>query len=188
MFAVIVMAQSYNHDYTRRKYAPSAPLQPSQYPKLRYSSDIIFGCWEMPEKAFGMKTNSKKIRHIFNWGITNSELDTVIRKIVADVRVSLQRDKIRLPDELKFPGIEIDVESDPGYWLLGTVVGKSISRLLSQHKEQFGHKVTRKVNILQTLHDQAPYSLYWQVVDKKDFAKEKPKSWMAARVPLKRLK
>lgn len=160
----------------RTTCAPQDPIQPAEYPSLRHSSDIIYGLWESAREFGSTVHPTKKLRHIFTWGITNAELLGVIGKTIADFEGAgaVPQGKT-IAQVLEFPGIMIDIEKDHGKCLLGTALGKMVGRLLSQHYYQFGHKVVSQVSIFRiNVNQEAPYALYWEVLDYAEFYANRP--------------
>lgn len=186
MVLVLLIPEVWGHDYMRHK-DKAPPLGRNEYPDLRHASDIIYGLMMSAIRMYSVPWNgTKTIEHIIIWGITNDELNGVIGNIITDVQRCLRSDGRyknrveKVPSPLLWPGIEVDVEGQYGSWLLGTRLGKTVARFLSQHKYLLRHKLTTRAIIFQQVlsANAMPYSVYFQVLDKAYYGSRKPKvSW-----------
>lgn len=107
---------------------------PPTLPILQHWSDAAFILWARLSQSSSVPVQAPK--HIVRIGVTNNEANAVIDHI---------RETLETAKNLKWPGLDFDIDSQEGRLLLSTDNGKSTAWLLINHKEAFGVKCVDRV-------------------------------------------
>ncbi|XPS69871.1 hypothetical protein M3J07_002115 [Ascochyta lentis] len=132
---VMVIAKQYSAAHQSQYRRP--PVDPSELPDLRSSSDISWLAWK-PYHDKGVKLN-----HIVTWSVTNG----ATQRLIAAALEAASDEPLRDADKaLKpYPWVGWTADQDPGPLILGSPNGVGIGYLLVQHKPELGNRRVRKI-------------------------------------------
>ncbi|CAE7185341.1 hypothetical protein PTNB85_07087 [Pyrenophora teres f. teres] len=123
-----ILIASYNRAPAYAARVPNTPLPPVQH-----WSDVAFLQWQYLQED---EQGTRGLKYILRESIENEDTLAIVERITNDLAAG---------EDLYWPGLVLDANSEQAMALLGTPNGGGVAWMLAQHRQQLGHKVVEKV-------------------------------------------